>query len=180
MLADLQDWVAACDGKCKYDFVAFHYYGTDANDLISYAKVGPYVLPVPPEMLTARTFTHDTRNLSGSLRYVCASDATSCTDRQTACHDYSANRICTEDQVKTFMKTAVDWFEGEGSSMVERWAWFGAFPDSAAGGNTNGLENTDGTVCSLRPGCALETDDSRTRWANTTSASRLGAEGRST
>ncbi|EIW68346.1 hypothetical protein TREMEDRAFT_63516 [Tremella mesenterica DSM 1558] len=35
----MQDWLKACDGKCQYDLVCFHYYGTDATDLISYAKV---------------------------------------------------------------------------------------------------------------------------------------------
>ena len=35
----MTDWIAACNGKCKFDFVAFHFYGTDANDLISYAQV---------------------------------------------------------------------------------------------------------------------------------------------
>lgn len=94
---------------------------------------------------------------------------------QTACHDYSTGQVCTEDQVKAFMKTAIGWFEGEGSSIVERWAWFGAFPDSASGGNTNGLENTDGTVGDEN--CAQDANVSRTRWANTTSVSDLRDKG---
>jgi len=44
------------------------------------------------------------------------------------------------------MKTAVDWFRGEGSGIVHRWAYFGAFADMASGGNPNGLENPDGSV----------------------------------
>ncbi len=35
----MQSFEQACAGQCKYDIVAFHYYGTDANDLIAYAKV---------------------------------------------------------------------------------------------------------------------------------------------
>lgn len=33
-----QDWLAACGGGCKYDFVPYHFYGTDANQLIEYTK----------------------------------------------------------------------------------------------------------------------------------------------
>lgn len=33
-----QDWLAACGGGCKFDFVPYHYYGTDASDLIEYTK----------------------------------------------------------------------------------------------------------------------------------------------
>ena len=45
------------------------------------------------------------------------------------------------------MKTAVDWFKGDGADIVHRWAYFGAFADMASGGNANGLENKDGSVC---------------------------------
>ena len=37
-IAETQDWVAACGGQCKYDFVPFHFYGTNPNELIAYAK----------------------------------------------------------------------------------------------------------------------------------------------
>jgi hypothetical protein len=40
-VTDFQQWLAACEtaGGCKYDIVAYHYYGKDANDLIKYSKV---------------------------------------------------------------------------------------------------------------------------------------------
>jgi hypothetical protein len=44
------------------------------------------------------------------------------------------------------MKTAVDWFRGDGKNVVHRWAYFGAFPELASSGNANGLENKDGSV----------------------------------
>lgn len=44
------------------------------------------------------------------------------------------------------MKTAIDWFKGDGSDIVHRWAYFGAFADMATNGNANGLENKDGSV----------------------------------
>jgi hypothetical protein len=47
------------------------------------------------------------------------------------------------------LQTAITWFEGDGASMVERWAWFGAFTDEASGGNANGLENADGSANAL-------------------------------
>lgn len=43
------------------------------------------------------------------------------------------------------MKTSIDWFRSdEGKKMVQRWSWFGAFPDKASGGNANGILNPDG------------------------------------
>ena len=37
-LTDGQDWLAACGGDCRYDFVSYHYYGTNADELIQYTK----------------------------------------------------------------------------------------------------------------------------------------------
>lgn len=45
-----------------------------------------------------------------------------------ACHDFGGAK-CDVAQAEVFMKTTIEWFRGEGSSMVVRWAWFGAFPD---------------------------------------------------
>lgn len=54
--------------------------------------------------------------------------------------------ICSKDETKAFMKTTVDFFRSaEGSKMVERWSWFGAFPNHALT-NSNGLEETDGSA----------------------------------
>lgn len=41
--AEPQDWVAACAGQCQYDFVPFHFYGTNANELIKYAQVSSII-----------------------------------------------------------------------------------------------------------------------------------------
>lgn len=37
-----QQWIAECEkiGGCHYDFTAYHYYGTDVQDLIAEVKVG--------------------------------------------------------------------------------------------------------------------------------------------
>lgn len=44
------------------------------------------------------------------------------------------------------MKTFFDWANSaEGKLMVERWSWFGVFPNHAAS-NANGLLNADGTA----------------------------------
>jgi hypothetical protein len=51
------------------------------------------------------------------------------TDSQWACHDYSTGDICDASEVEAFMKTAIAYFRKSG--LVERWAWFGAFPDMA-------------------------------------------------
>lgn len=65
----VQDWVAACGGKCKYDFVPFHWYGTKAEDMIKDAKVSEacpmisYTLMIPD-----RTSTPHLANPSGSPR----------------------------------------------------------------------------------------------------------------
>ncbi|ORX40547.1 glycosyl hydrolase catalytic core-domain-containing protein [Kockovaella imperatae] len=114
----MQQWLAACEGKCEYDFVPFHFYGTNAQDLISYAQ-DFYTTFQKPLWLT-----------------------------EWDCHDYSTGASCP-DQAATelFMKTVVDWFKGEGSSMVHRWAWFGAFPGMST--DVNGLENSDGTANTL-------------------------------
>lgn len=41
------------------------------------------------------------------------------------------------------MQETIGWFRGEGKGIVERWSYFGAFPEYAKT-NANGLENTDG------------------------------------
>lgn len=46
-----------------------------------------------------------------------------------ACHDFGTKEKCSPAEAEQFMKTLIEWFRGEGSSMVTRWAWFGAFPD---------------------------------------------------
>lgn len=48
---------------------------------------------------------------------------------QWACHDYNTGDICDAAEVEAFMKTAIAYFMSSG--LVERWAWFGAFPDMA-------------------------------------------------
>jgi hypothetical protein len=63
-----------------------------------------------------------------------------------ACRDYPSKTICNQAQVEAFMKTAIDWFRGDGAGIVERWAWFGAFPDQASQGNANGVEQADGSA----------------------------------
>lgn len=35
----MDDWVAACAGNCVHDFVPFHFYGTDVEQLIQYVEV---------------------------------------------------------------------------------------------------------------------------------------------
>lgn len=37
----MKDWLAACAGKCEFDFVPFHFYGTEVDQLIDYVKVSP-------------------------------------------------------------------------------------------------------------------------------------------
>ena len=47
------------------------------------------------------------------------------------------------------MKTAVDWFRGDGAGIIERWSWFGAFEQETPADNPNGVENSDGSANSL-------------------------------
>ncbi|WWD19725.1 hypothetical protein CI109_104189 [Kwoniella shandongensis] len=110
------DWVTACDGKCKFDFVPLHFYGNNADDLISYVKTFP--AQGKPTWIT-----------------------------EFACHDYSTGYDCTAAETESFMKTAVEWFQGDGKAIVERWAWFGAFPDIST--KSTGLENADGSLNAL-------------------------------
>lgn len=67
------------------------------------------------------------------------------------------------------MKTAIDWFRGDGKGIVERWAYFGAFADMASGGNPNGLENPDGSVSLDLMRYHSRLTDRSTPWVNTTS-----------
>ena len=47
-----------------------------------------------------------------------------------ACHEFPLNtHSCTKEEAEAFMTTAIEWFRGEGASIVTRWAWFGAFGD---------------------------------------------------
>jgi len=46
-----------------------------------------------------------------------------------SCWDFSNGDICDKSEVEAFMKTAIEFFRSSG--LVERWAWFGAFPDLA-------------------------------------------------
>lgn len=102
-----------------------------------------------------------TTNRSGSPRHVDSLPAVTIgLTIQWACHDYSTGQICDAAQVEAFMKTAITYFKSSG--LVERWAWFGAFPDMArlafvslghieaelmsSNGNANGIMNLDGTI----------------------------------
>jgi hypothetical protein len=39
----MDDWLAACAGNCVHDFVPFHFYGTDVDQLIDYVEVSSSV-----------------------------------------------------------------------------------------------------------------------------------------
>ncbi|OCF38037.1 hypothetical protein I316_00261 [Kwoniella heveanensis BCC8398] len=60
------------------------------------------------------------------------------------CQDFGRNYVCTAEESQYFMETAIAWFRGEGASIVERWAWFGAFPKFAD--QSFGLLTADGAV----------------------------------
>ena len=65
-----------------------------------------------------------------------------------ACKDYGTGATCAdEDATKEFMETAINWFKGHGSSMVVRWAWFGAFPGLSD--TVNGISTSSGSVSRL-------------------------------
>ncbi|WRT70138.1 uncharacterized protein IL334_007132 [Kwoniella shivajii] len=64
-----------------------------------------------------------------------------------SCHDYSTGESCDVDKQKTFVASAIQWFKGEGSAYVERWAWFGAIPKYS--GEHWGMEGPDGTLNEL-------------------------------
>ncbi|WWC72096.1 uncharacterized protein I206_106056 [Kwoniella pini CBS 10737] len=109
-------WLQACNGQCKFDFVPIHFYGTNANDLITYIKTFPS--QGKPIWLT-----------------------------EVACLDFSSGQKCTLQENKDFMKISINWFESiEGKKFIERWSWFGAFPDVT---DPWGLENSNGTLNDL-------------------------------
>ncbi|KAK4688157.1 hypothetical protein P7C73_g1968, partial [Tremellales sp. Uapishka_1] len=80
----LSDWVAACDGRCTYDFVPLHFYGTVAADLVTYVE-DFYSIFNRPVWVT-----------------------------EFACHDYDTGAVCTESEVKAFQKTAISAFRSSG------------------------------------------------------------------
>lgn len=47
------------------------------------------------------------------------------------------------------MKESIEWMRGEGSSLVERWAWFGAWAKFEAEGDSNGMLGADGKANDL-------------------------------
>jgi hypothetical protein len=65
---------------------------------------------------------------------------------QFACHDYGTGHICTPAEVESFIETFFTWADSaEGKGMVERWSWFGAFPNHAPA-NSNGILSPDGSA----------------------------------
>lgn len=46
-----------------------------------------------------------------------------------ACYEFNPKYTCTPEETEAFMTAAIEWFRGEGASIVTRWAWFGAFQD---------------------------------------------------
>jgi hypothetical protein len=46
---DPQDWLAACVGNCIHDFVPFHFYGTNVDQLIDYVEVSPHSVSRIPD-----------------------------------------------------------------------------------------------------------------------------------
>nr|XP_031858514.1 uncharacterized protein CI109_006037 [Kwoniella shandongensis]KAA5525586.1 hypothetical protein CI109_006037 [Kwoniella shandongensis] len=97
-------WTTACAGNCKYDFVPIHFYGTNADELISYVKT----FPSGGKPIWITEFAcWDT-----STNSICSS-ADSYTFMQTTIAWFTSD---------------------EGSKLVERWSWFGAMPERAGDG----------------------------------------------
>ncbi|WVR09728.1 hypothetical protein IAU60_006804 [Kwoniella sp. DSM 27419] len=113
-----KSWIDACEGRCKFDFVPIHFYGTKVEEMISYIKSFP---------------------AQGKPIWV----------TEYACIDFGTTpmTVCNPEDALAFIETASEWFRGEGASIVQRWAWFGAFPESA--GQGFGLEEADGSLNSL-------------------------------
>lgn len=118
----LDAWFSACDSKCQVDFIPFHFYGTSAQDLITYAQQ-----------------FHSKYNKPLWLT-------------EWACQDYSSGQICSAADAQTFMDTAISAFRNDPTTGVARWAYFGAFAGEAAAGNGNALENASGGVSFPLPG----------------------------
>ncbi|KAK4688160.1 hypothetical protein P7C73_g1967, partial [Tremellales sp. Uapishka_1] len=109
----LVDWIAACAGKCQYDFIPFHFYGDTAADL--------------------NTYIDDFHTTFNKPLWI----------TEFACNDYSSGNVCTAPEVENFMKVTIGHMRSSGS--VDRWSWFGAFPNEASGGDPNGIMNSDST-----------------------------------
>jgi len=102
----LDDFVAGCSG-CTIDFLAFHWYGTDAQDFINTAEGIHSRHPSFPIWVT-----------------------------EWACEDYSGkNQQCDPGQISAFMKTTQAWLDS--TSYIERYAWFGAITDWEYAGSFN-------------------------------------------
>jgi hypothetical protein len=112
-----EGWLAACEtaGGCKHDFVPIHFYGTDPAKLIAYAKV-------------RHTYTASAR-LGWFLQRFSEKYKKPLWLTEWACHQFDPVVTCNAAEAEVFMKTVIEWLRGEGSTMVTRWSWFGAFPD---------------------------------------------------
>ncbi|KAJ9114793.1 hypothetical protein QFC24_007103 [Naganishia onofrii] len=115
----MEQWITACAGACAYDFVPLHFYGTNADDMISYIE----------DFLTS----------FGKPVWV----------TEYACLDFGSNPayICTMDETMEFNRKILAYMYNE--PRVERYAAFGSFTSWAASGNTNALMDGDGHINDL-------------------------------
>jgi hypothetical protein len=79
----LQDFLKACNGKCTFDAVAVHFYGTDPNAMIEYLV--------------------DMHNTFGVNIW----------PTEFACQNFSGGAQCSMDQVWKFFQTVKQWMEGQ-------------------------------------------------------------------
>lgn len=119
-----QEWVRACEGKCVFDFVPLHFYGLEADDMITYIaslSLSPQPIPVPrltrPNTDTLIKFAQeDFYTTFGKPIWV----------TEYACMDFGGPTVvCTLEQTMEFNRKIIDYMYN--SPIVERYAAFGTF-----------------------------------------------------
>ncbi|KAG5641851.1 hypothetical protein DXG03_004110 [Asterophora parasitica] len=120
----LVDFFAACAESCTVDFIALHWYGTNAAQFISYVQDMHATFAERPVWVT-----------------------------EWACHNFnpaSPNpRQCTAEEVTAFLNETQQWMDE--TEWVERYAWFGAMREDAMNdvNPDNALMDKEGKLNSL-------------------------------
>ncbi|KAF9526566.1 glycosyl hydrolase catalytic core-domain-containing protein [Crepidotus variabilis] len=113
----LQGFLKECKGGCTIDFIATHWYSTDANAFIAF--LNEY---------------HDTFKKPIWIT-------------EWACQNFdpaTASKQCLQDAVINFMNTTQAFMDN--ASFVERYAWFGAMKNLQGVNPANGLLDSSGKI----------------------------------
>jgi hypothetical protein len=119
-----QEWVRACEGKCVFDFVPLHFYGLEADDMITY--IASLSLSPPTGSRSPLDEAHTDILVDSTQEDFYTTFGRPIWVTEYACMDFGGPTVvCTLEQTMEFNRKILDYMYN--SPIVERYAAFGTF-----------------------------------------------------